>query len=402
MRDLLRTNREFRRLFAAHATSRAGDAFNTVALVVLVFQLTGTGAGVAATVAFEVLPVIVLGPLAGVVADRFPRRTVMVAADLLRAALVAALAVAHGSTAMAFAVAFGVSVGTVLFNPAASSVVPDIVDEDHIIDANTALWTVAVVAQILLAPLAGLVIAWVGVGAAFAVNAASYLASALWLRRIKLAARPAALAVAGWAAVLEGVRIVRRSPLLARLAIVQILASLSAGATSGLLVVLATSRLGVGPSGFGVLLACIGGGAALGPLVFRRRIRPTDKRWLFGPYALRGGVDLALAAVRSPLAAGGALALYGVGTSTGTIAYQSTLQTTVPAAVRGRVFALFDVVWSATRLVSLGLGAYVADQLSIQAVYAIGGGLLLLAAAIGFTAPMATGSDRLASSPPGG
>lgn len=344
MRELLRGNPRFRRVLLAHATSRAGDAFNAVALVVLVLQLTGSGLGVAATVVFEVVPVIALGPLAGVLADRYPRRSVMVAADLLRALLVGVLAVVHGNVAVAYAVAFGVSVGTIAFHPAASSLLPEVVDPDDVVDANTALWTRAVVAQIVLAPIAGGLIASVGVGAAFGVNAASYVVSALVLRGVDAAARPASLAVGGWAAVRHGVAVVRASTLLRRLALVQVLASMSAGATSGLLVVLAAERLDVGPSGFGVLLACIGVGAAVGPLVLRRQIRPGDKRWLFGPYALRGGVDLTLAVVRSPVAAGGALGLYGVGTSTGMISYQSTLQTAVPAHVRGRAFALYDVL----------------------------------------------------------
>lgn len=66
--------RGFRRLFVAHAISRSGDAFNTVALVILVYRLTHSGLGVAGTVAFEIAPVLALGPVAGVVADRFPRQ----------------------------------------------------------------------------------------------------------------------------------------------------------------------------------------------------------------------------------------------------------------------------------------------------------------------------------------
>lgn len=350
--------------------------------------LTGSGLGVATTVVFEVVPVIALGPIAGVMADRYPRRTVMVAADLGRAAIVAMLAVAHGEVALAYATAFGVSLGTILFNPAASSLVPDLVDDDQIVDANSALWTVAVVAQIFLAPLAGVLIAWAGVGAAFGLNAASYLVSALLLRGLSVARRQAAIPVGGWAAVREGLATVRHSRLLSRLAVVQVLASLSAGATSGLLVVLAGDWLRVGASGFGVLLACIGAGAAAGPLLLRRLIRPSDKRWLFGPYALRGGVDLTLAAVSSPIVAGGALALYGVGTSTGMVSYQSTLQTTVPAEVRGRAFALFDVLWNSARLLSLGLGGLLAEISSIRTVYAVAGVLLIAAAGVGLTAPV--------------
>jgi len=175
---------------------------------------------------------------------------------------------------------------------------------------------------------------------------------------------------------------------------VQVLAALSAGATSGLLVILAAERLGIGPSGFGFLLGAIGLGAASGPLLLRRLIAASDRRWLFGPYAVRGGVDLALAAAASPLVAVPALALYGIGTSTGMIAFQSTLQREVPSELRGRAFALCDVLWNAARLVSLGLDGMLADAIGIRAVYAVGGLLLLGAFAIGWSGYRPTGKSR--------
>lgn len=388
MFSLLRRRPEFRRLFLAHTVSRAGDAFNTVALVVLVFRLTGSGRGVATTVAFEVAPVLLLGPVAGVVADRFPRRRVMIAADLVRAAVVFVLVVSHDTTATVFAVAFGLSTAALLFNPAAASLVPDVVDDDELVAANSALWTTAVASQIVLAPLAGAVVAAFGVGPAFAVNAASYLVSAVFLSRLRAGRDPADLAVAGWRSARDGIVAVRSHPLLARLAVVQVLASLSAGATSGLLVVLAADALDVDASGFGLLLAAIGVGAVAAPALLRRWIRPSQRRWLFGPYAVRGGVDLALAATSSPLVAGSMLFAYGASTSTGMIAYQSTLQTEIPDRLRGRAFALFDVLWNAARLVSLGLGGLVADVVGIRAVYIAGGLLLLAAAGYGATAPL--------------
>ncbi|HUP70166.1 MAG TPA: MFS transporter [Acidimicrobiales bacterium] len=246
--------------------------------------------------------------------DRWPKRNVMVVADVGRAVLAGVLALSHGSVGLAYGVAFGLSTGSLLFNPAASSLVPETVEADELVEANAGLWSVAVVAQILLAPTAGLVIAAFGVG---------------------------------------------------------------------LLVVLAGDWLDVGPSGFGALLGAIGLGAAGGPLLLRRHIRPGHAGWLFGPYALRGGVDLLLAAVASPVVAGGALLLYGVGTSTGMVAYQSTLQTAVPSAVRGRAFAFYDVTWNAARLVSLGLGGLLAEAVGIRAVYVVGGVLLLAAAGVG-------------------
>lgn len=388
MLSLLRSRSEFRRIFLAHSVSRAGDAFNTVALVVLVFQLTGSGRGVAATVAFEVAPVLLFGPVAGVVADRFSRRRVMITADVIRAGLVSVLVVSHSMVATAFAVAFGLSSATLLFNPAAASLVPEVVDEDELVAANSALWTTAVASQIVLAPLAGAVIAAFGVGAAFAVNAASYLLSAVFLARLRAGRDPADLSAAGWAAAREGIAAVRSHPLLARLAVVQVLASLSAGATSGLLVLLAADELGVGPSGFGVLLGAIGVGAVVGPALLRSRIKAAARSWLFGPYAVRSGVDLTLAVTSNPVVAGSSLVAYGMSTSTGMIAYQSTLQAEVPDRLRGRAFALFDVLWNSARLLSLGLGGLLADAVGIRAVYVLGALLLLAAAAVGWGAPI--------------
>lgn len=241
-------------------------------------------------------------------------------------------------------------------------------------------------AQFVLAPTAGAVIAAAGVSAAFGVNAASYVLSALFLVGLRVGRTRPERDHSGWSAVSAGVRAVRAVPLLRQLAVVQVLASLSAGATSGLLVVLAADSLDLGPSGFGLLLAAIGSGAALGPTLFRTQIRPGDRRWLFGPFAVRGVVDVALGATTSPIVAGVGLGAYGMSTSTGMVAYQATLQTAVPSDVRGRAFAFYDVLWNAARLISLGLGGVLADAIGIRAVYIVGGTLLLAAAGVGLTA----------------
>ena len=248
-------------------------------------------------------------------------------------------------------------------------------------------------AQIALAPTAGLVITRYGVEVAFAVNAATFIASAVLLIGLRAGGAPADIVVWGWAGVLGGVRAVWADPLLSRLAVVQVLASMSAGATSGLLVVLAERWLGVGPGGFGLLVAAIGVGAAAGPLLLRRYVRPGDKRWLFGPFAARGGVDLTLVAVANPAVAGGALVVYGMSTSTGMVAYQSTLQTLVPSEVRGRAFAFYDVAWNTARLVSLAVGGVMAEVADVRAVYVGAGLLLFAAAAVGLTTTLQTSTQ---------
>jgi MFS family permease len=287
-----------------------------------------------------------------------------------------------------YAIAFGMSVGAVFFNPSAGSLLPALVRRDALVAANTGIWTAAVLSQIVLAPLAGLVVTVFGYGPAFTVNAASYALSALVLRGL------VAPAVAQpiqrrrlWVEASDGVRVLVRHRLLRALALGQLLAALSAGATSALLVVLAEEHLKVDGRGYGFLIGAIGVGAALGPLVMLRLIRdPVRPLFVFGPFGLRGVVDLVLAASAAFPLAVASLVVYGVGTSTGAVTFNSMLQAEAPEQSRGRIFASMDVLWQFGRLVSLGVGGVLADRYGIQVVYYLGGGLLLAAAAAGLTA----------------
>lgn len=375
----------YRRLFAAQTVSRWGDTFNTVALAVLVFRLTGSGIGVAGVVVAEIVPVLILAPVAGLVIDRLPRRRVLIAADLWRAAAALALPLVADSVTGVYAVAVALSAGTVFFNPAAQSVVPSLVDDDELVAANSGLWSAAVTSQILLAPVAGLVVTALGPTPAFLLNAATFALSAAILTRLTVPSGAALEQPLPWRVrVVEAARLVGRGRLLRTLAVVQVLAALSAGATSALLVVLAERHLDVGPDGFGLLLGAIGVGAATGPLLLARLTHDARRPALvFGPLLLRGIVDLVLAAASGIGTAVAALAAYGVGTSTGAVTFNSLLQAETPAEQRGRVFAGFDALWQAGRLASIGLGGVLADTVGVRVVYLLGGVLLLAAGGLG-------------------
>jgi hypothetical protein len=137
----------YRRLFAAQTISRWGDTVNAVALVVLVYRLAGSGLGVSGAVIAEILPVLLLAPVAGAVTDRLPRVHVMIAADLWRTAPAGALPLADHHLAAVYAIGFGLSAGAVFFNPAAASVLPSIVSEQELVAANSGLWSAAVVGR---------------------------------------------------------------------------------------------------------------------------------------------------------------------------------------------------------------------------------------------------------------
>jgi MFS family permease len=390
----------YRRLWLARTVSQVGDVAQFTTLALLLVALTGSGLGVSGAVLAEIVPVLLLGPLAGSLVDRLPRVRVMITADLVRVVLTATLAVWHEHAAVAYAVAFGLSAGQAFFSPAAQSLLPALVREDELVAANSGIWTAAVTLQIVVAPVAALAATQIGFGLAFAVNAGSFALSALVLRGLREPARPASVSITSpFTHTHEALSTLKAVPLLRTLAVGQFLAALSAGATSALLVVLAKGRLG-GPDGYGLLVAAIGIGAALGPLVVLRRIKdPRRALFVFGPYAVRGLVDLVLAAVTSLPLAAAALIAYGLSTSTGSVAFSSLVQSSVPDELRGRAFAGFDVLWQTGRMLSLLGGGLLADAVGIRAVYLLGGLLLLTAAATGAAASGRTSQLRALDSP---
>lgn len=382
----------YRRLWAARTVSQAGDVVQFTALALLVYRLTGSGLGVSGLVLAEIAPVLLLAPLAGPLVDRLPRVAVMVAADLVRMLLAAALALWHGDVTVVYTLAFGLSAAAVFFNPAAGSLLPTLVAEEQLVSANSGIWSAAVLIQVALAPAAGVLATSAGFGWAFAVNAASFAASAMLLRGLRPGEALRPVATTGvWTQGRQGWELLVRDQLLRALAVAQALAALSAGATSALLVVLAARRLHVTGTGYGLLVSAIGVGAFGGPLLLTRlgagARRPAV---LFGAFGLRGIVDVVLATVTSPPAAVGALVGYGVGTSVGNVSFPALVQSHVPAELRGRVFAGFDLIWQAMRLTSLLLGGLLADAVGIRAVYYAGALLLMAAALAGAT----TGRSR--------
>lgn len=386
----------YRRLWAARTVSQWGDVAQFTTLALLVFHLTGSSIGVSGAVIAETAPVLLLAPLAGPLVDRIPRVSVMVGADLARMVLVGVLAVWHNELAVVYAVAFGLSAGAVFFNPAAGSLLPALVAADELVAANSAIWSAAVLSQIALAPLAGLIVTTAGYTPAFALNAASFAASALLLRGMPVAQAPPPVGPANifqqsWEAVatLGGDRLLRA------LAIAQALAALSAGATSALLVVLARDHLHTNGTGFGLMLAAIALGAFAGPLVLARLgPRGTHPSVVFGAFGLRGAVDLVLATVTAVPAALAALVGYEIGTSAGNVSFSSIIQSHVPERLRGRVFSAFDLIWQAMRLISIIIGGILADAFGIRSVYYTGGLLLLAAAFAGSMALLRQSGEK--------
>jgi MFS family permease len=386
-------------LLAAQAISRVGDSIHYIALVALIFSLTGSGLAVSGAVVFEALPVLAFGALAGAVVDRLPRRRVMITADVVRAGLAVLMSQASAVPAI-YALAFGLALGGVFHGPAYQSLVPAVVPAHILGRANALSWSSVQSAHVLGAAAGGATIALVGASGAFLLNAATFALSATLLLRVR---EPASAAATVRQTRLrtearQGIAVIRADRFIRRLMLVQLLAVLSVGGTGALLVVLAAEQLGVDEADFGLLVAAIGVGAILGPLLFGRLVDRVDSPALvFIPYLVRGVIDAMLAFLTGFWLPAVLLLVYGMNTSTGGVAYTTLLQRRTPADYRGRVFSAFNVVWQGGRLASLALAGVLVDVLSVQALYVGAGALLVLAGLLGLRAMHAASDPAPAS-----
>jgi MFS family permease len=379
-------NRRYFPLWLGQLISNLGDTLHYIALVVWVYQRTGSSLAVSGAVFFEVLPVVLLAPVAGVIIDRFPRKLVLIGSDVIRAVLVLSLLLTTNLWQM-YAIIFLLTGAATFFNPAVNATLPTLLDEKDLLAANSVAWSTGRFVQIIGSAVALGVIQAVGPEAAFIFNAFTFLVSAFLLLLLPVPpGRP--VSTRGWSGFVadarEGLYYARHNRFVSRLVLVQALASLSVGATSALLVVLAERHYRLPPGGFGSFILAIGVGALLGPFLLGLLVKDYLKSyWLFGPYVIRGIGDVLLAVATAAPIAWLLLFIYGLNTSSGMVIYQTWVQRKIPDEMRGRVFTWLDVVWNVMKVISLGIGGYIAERAGVEVVYYLGGAMLALTGVVG-------------------
>jgi MFS family permease len=255
----------FRLLFLSTLGSSVGTLLAAIALAIDVKDRTNSGLWVGAVLIVEFLPTIVVGLTLGPLLDRLERRSLMVAADLLRAAVFCALPFTS-SAAGIVGLALVAGLATGFFRPAVYAGVPNLVPENELPEANALLQTVENVSWAIGPVLGGILTAAAGPHTAYWINAVSFLVSALLVARIpkRLLQSQTALTRGHWRDLADGfVAVLRTRALLAVLAAWGI-ASLGIGAISLSEVFLAKNTLHAGDFGYGLLYGGIGTGLVLG------------------------------------------------------------------------------------------------------------------------------------------
>jgi MFS family permease len=268
-------DRDFRMLFAGSIASQMGDWLYNVALLVYVYGRTHSAAWVAAATIVRLVPLVVLGPIGGVVADRFERISVMVYASLIQWAVMVAITISvahHAPAAVVILLAGTNTAASTATRPASLAILPSMVGEAGLAPANALLHTVQDVSLVAGPALGAAILAVGGAVTAFGFNALSFLAAAITLNAInsRFPGAGAADAPKPWAMFVDGLRAVRATRAVPVLIFLTFLGAFTYGAQTVQLVVYVQDRLGEASRGYGLLLAAAGAGSVLGATISRR------------------------------------------------------------------------------------------------------------------------------------
>jgi MFS family permease len=376
---LLRRNRNFRRLWMAQIVSEIGDWFYTLSIYTLLLQLTGRPSSVALALVLQVLPQTLVGPAAGVINDRLRRKHVMIAADLIRFVIVLAMLLVRSPSTvwLVYPLLLGETIMAAFFEPARSSVLPNIAARGEVLIANTlssATWSVNLLVG---ASVGGLVAAFFGRDAVFILNALSFLASAILINGMRFAEphaessaplRPRDLV--DFSPVLEGIRYVRNHRMLLPTVFAKA-GELMIGPSWVIFTVMGEREFALhwhgldaargAMLGMSILLGGRGLGALVGPLVAARWAARNDRRLqlgiLFGYVTVAVGYGV-LGGARTVWTAAACAMLAHMGGSTVWVFSTTLLQLHTEDRFRGRVFAA-DLGLS---MLTIAAGAYLCGR----------------------------------------
>ncbi len=405
MQTLTRTfgsfrTRNYRLFYLGQLISLSGTACQVVALSWVVYRLTDSAVALGVVTGLSLLPMLVAGPWGGLLADRFDKRRLLITSNgflaLVAAALAAVTLLGTPAVWLLAVLAFASGLGSAVEIPTRQSFVNELVGPEQLPNAiglNSALFNAS---RIVGPAVAAALLALVGGGWCFVANAVSFLAVIEAYRRMRVAElRPTARTGVGRGQVRQGLRYAWGEPVLRRTLVLVGLVSFLSFNFPIVLPVLAERSYGGGSALFSALTATMALGSVVGALVVAGRRRPTDRVLLVTGLAS----GLLLTAASSTTALVLVLPLLALAGGAG-IAFFSTanarIQLVAAGELRGRVMALYTVVFLGSTPVGAPLVGWIVQRYGAQV--ALGGGGLLAATAVAVTLAPAAWAGRRATS----
>jgi MFS family permease len=397
---------DFWRFFAGQTISNLGSSVTLFALPLLVYDLTGSALNLAITTAAVSLPYLLFGLVIGAWVDRLDRKRLMIAVDLLRAAVIATVPLLawFGTLRVewVYLAAFVNATLTIAFDSSEFAAIPSLVKSDDLVTANGRIQASYASAQVAGPLIAGGLTALVSIETVLLIDAASFLVSAASLALIRQSFNLAEGARRGASSirrdVVEGLRYVLRQPVLRSISLMMALINFVGTTTYAQLVLFAKERFNAGDAQVSLLFAA----GSVGTILLSLAAGPLRQRLRFAPVALGallldGVLTVAFAYASSlwlalPLQAlmAGLGILFNVNTG-------SLRQAIVPNLLLGRVISIAGVLaWSAIPLGTLAGGWAIERTGDVQLVYAVIGATIgLIAAAFWLFSPLGHAEDYL-------
>lgn len=387
---LLRNNRNYRYTWMGQVVSEAGDYFNNVAVLALVMEKSGSGMVVSGVFLSRAIPAVMAGPIAGVLLDRFDRRRIMIASDLVRAAVAAAfvLTVHRQRPWLLYLLSALLMFVSPFFTAGRAALLPSIATTEEIHTANSLTQTTSWATLTAGTLLGGLGAAKLGYDAAFLLNALSFLFSAwsIWKIAWRPAAIPAAACASGTRDFVDGLRYIGSLPLMVGIAMISFGWALGGGAAQVLFALFGEQVFHRGAAGIGDIWGFAGigllVGGAIGHLVGRRTGFAGYKRAVTVSYLLHGGAYMLFSRTGSFTAALLLMMVSRVGMAVTSILNNSQLLRHTADQYRGRVFATMEALRNAVMIVSMaaaGIASQYAGPRTIGLVAGAFGSLTALA-----------------------
>jgi MFS family permease len=379
---------EFRSLWTAQLLSMIGDQLARVALTILVFDRTHSALLAAVTFVASIVPVFVGGVSLSWLADKYPRRLVMITCDLIRCGLVLIMAIHGMPLAVLVALLFVVTLVGAPFSSARAAVYPDVLGGDRYVVGTAITLTTTQFAQVIGFAAGGAIDGFLGTGRALVIDAATFTASAL-IVRVGVRARPAPGAARrpgaarGSGSALRlvfGNQVLRSSMLFGWLAAFY-------NAPEGVVTPLAKS-LGGGAALVGVILAAQALGETIGALVFSRLVSPPARLRLMGPLAVGCCTVLVFFAVRPPLPVALILLVVSGLCAAYQLAANAAFVSATPQEQRSQAFGLAQggiSLGQGTVMIAAGAAAGAASPSLVIAVCAAVGVLFATTLAVGWS-----------------
>ena len=366
--------REFRALWFSEILSIAGDRLALVAVTLLVFERTRSPLLAAVVYATGYVPWVIGGLFLADLADRRPRRSVMIMCDAVRAVLVAAMVIPHTPVVVLVALLFLTTMITPPFESARAAVTADILQGERYVLGTAVTQTTFLAAQVAGAAGGGVAVAFIGVRSSLAVDSATFVLSglliALGIRARPAAARPENVQPSALTRAWAGLHLVFADPALRTLLLLGWLVAfytVPEGVAAPYV-----HRLGGGPIATGVVLASTALATAIATPLFTRFVRPRQRLALMGPLAVLTCATLVLTALRPGLAV--SLVVFSVSAAFGVyqIAANTAFVVRVPDERRAQAFGIANVgvvVGQGVAFVAAGAAAEVIAPAAVIAIW---------------------------------